>query len=235
MNYLALIPCWQRAERLEKVLGALARQHYSWDVHALCAIDTETDPQAKELVDVVNACPIADWERISNQIPLGDRFNLLAEAVTGLVGWDVLMILGSDNVVSHNFLEACTDHLIGPDWYRDFWGWQDFYMYEPTRLVHWPGYTGLRKGESIGAGRCLTRDTVETLQFKLYPDGVNRSIDKAQAEMLEDAGISHSSGPLPERVYLVDCKDAHSITPLKNFDPKRITDVQIPESIKKWL
>lgn len=56
------------------------------------------------------------------------------------------------------------------------------------RGCHWPGYTGDRKGESIGIGRIITGKILEKIDWKPFDDHLTHSLDYSMINRVNKAG-----------------------------------------------
>ena len=198
--------------------------------------------------EIVLACALspddphyADNERTANRFaalsivvpnkPLSTKSNTLARSGKQL-DWDYWMVLGSDDVVGPGFFDSYDFDA------HEAWGWKDLYMYEPTTdtFCHWHGYTDYRRGKmSVGAGRVVSRDIMERLHWMPHRDGLDRNLDSSMSARLKQKGVTMGLGPLPDDVYMVDCKDDVSITPMSAFDPAAMTAMPVPSCLRRYL
>ena len=91
---------------------------------------------------------------------------------------DAVMIVGSDDLVTPKYIEACkyliskgADLVYLPGCYfyctktkRMFWGW----------------------AERLGLGRCVSRSLLNRLDWKLWPDGLNSGLDGAMWDRINE-------------------------------------------------
>lgn len=115
--------------------------------------------------------------------PLGQKFNAgmkwFQEQEVGYV-----MILGSDDLVSPNLMGAYLPHFENQ---TDIIGLLDLYFLNvPTaQLVYFPGYQDHRKGQTLGAGRCLSRRCLNLLNWQPWESHLNASLDHSMTQKLK--------------------------------------------------
>lgn len=59
-----------------------------------------------------------------------------------------------------------------------------------VRLVYWPGYQGSRADETIGIGRMLSRQLLDSIGWKPFHDDKNSSLDRSMKEKAAAVGVS---------------------------------------------
>ncbi len=222
------VKAWQRPKVLDSTLRSIRNAEANSEHEVLIHVAvSEDDPHA---VAVMQACDKHRTEvRFIANRPLSTKANVLSKW-SSFFDYDFWMVLGSDDIVSPNFFDAY-------DWRQECWGWSYLYLYEPTlaQFVYWPGYDPKRRNESIGAGRALSRSIMERLNFMPYADGLDRNLDRSLTQRLADFGVTMPHSKLPDGVYLVDCKDEVSVTPMEAFPQEVLEARQIPECLKEYL
>lgn len=131
---------------------------------------------------------------------------------------DYVMILGSDDYVSPNLIEAYLPHFTSQ---TDIIGLLDLYFLNiPTaQMVYFPGYQDHRTGQTLGAGRCLSRQCLNLLQWTPWEDPINASLDHAMTQklktlMLHHAELTESHFSMKDsNIAVVDIKTGTNITP----------------------
>ena len=83
-----------------------------------------------------------------------------------------LLAMGSDDLVTGPWVDRCmkaTTRL----------GLLDMYLLRRKTWegLHWPGYVGVRAGESVGAHRFFPRALLDQLNWELWPPGLNCNLD----------------------------------------------------------
>lgn len=89
---------------------------------------------------------------------------------------DSVTILGSDDLLSARAVDRLLSAMEAG---APFAGLSGCYVWRPAdeRFVHWPGYRGVRAGEPIGTGRTFSRALLDELEWKLWPEKADRSLD----------------------------------------------------------
>ena len=143
--------------------------------------------------------------------PLGRKWNDTIKYAYDL-GFDYFIMLGSDDwmtLPTYLFIKEQIKHY-------DLIGFQDIYFEQEGDCYYWGGYQDQRRGEPGGAGRTITRNGIEKLDFNLWENAGQRGLD----------GYFWSrSGHLNRKVfnlkkeglYLADIKDGKGLTPLKSI------------------
>ncbi len=144
--------------------------------------------------------------------PVGKKWNY-ALAYLKKLKFDVVMILGSDDLITPQFVLKGLSVL--QEGY-DITGVKDMYVLnsEDGEMVFWEGYAAARKGVSIGAGRMLTRELVEKANYKLWDDGLNCSLDGSTMRILSTIeGVREDNFECSERdkVLVIDVKSPVNI------------------------
>lgn len=133
----------------------------------------------------------AGWSYVEHaNMPLGAKWNATLPGVR-TADADAVLIVGSDDLVNAAVVRGYAEALKEGGRYL---GLLDLYFLDqPTgRMLHWRGYTGQREGETAGLGRCIHRDYLEFVGWKLWRDelefGLDRSMHERLAPLLTDAG-----------------------------------------------
>lgn len=220
-NICVMAPAWGRPETLKKAV-------HSWFAAGAAEVVVVASQDDPLLPDVYAAAQMA-WISLAENRPLSNKWNSGVYTAMDACMWDYLCVLGSDDIVSPNFFEAYPWGSIG-----QCFGWADCYFHGDGSLYHWRGY-GSRRLESIGAGRVYSRRLCERLRGRLWPPGLDRSLDYGQRQMLAEEGVDIPYESLPEGVYLVDVKDELSVSKLSDYRPKDLEKVEVPECLKTYL
>lgn len=228
MSLCININVWRRPHVFRNVLASIRAQVDAPKIEILCAVS----PDDPDLLTNERSCYEFGAIPVSTpNLPLSNKANALT-LESRKYEFDYLMKLGSDDVLSPNFVSSTLEHADG----GYGWGWADCYFWGPIekRLYYWPGY-GKRRQESIGAGRVVRRDVLEMLNWQTHEFGLSRNLDKSFTDRLASVGVSLSFGHLPANVYIVDCKDEVSITPMEAFEKGSLVEVSVPECLKEYL
>lgn len=100
---------------------------------------------------------------------------------------DACLFVGSSDWLSDTWLEYIEPN-IGK---YDIIGKPDFYLLDigdTYRLCHWHGYVGERSGEPIGIGRVLSSRILNSIDWKPFDDGLNKSLDFSMYNKCLSAG-----------------------------------------------
>lgn len=129
------------------------------------------------------------------------------------------MILGSDDLVSGHFFDLYT---LPFEQEVDYIGNLDLYFFDQKRdeMWYWPGYTGSRQGESVGAGRTLSRKLLDQVAWRLWADKRKCTLDSSMSDRLRTQGRSFSRETLrlaDSDHYLVDVKSSVNLTGILPF------------------
>jgi hypothetical protein len=112
-----------------------------------------------------------------------------------------LLILGSDDIFSKNLIDA---YLVKD---RPYIGLKDATAMSLVNgnVKHFEGYTdALRRGESVGSGRMITKEVVNKAGYKLFKP-LNKGLDLSMTQRLSEIGYSNhliTTGLTPLRIGL---------------------------------
>jgi hypothetical protein len=138
-------------------------------------------------------------------LPLGKKWNAGLKYCQQL-NFDFLLALGSDDIISTSALDVYKRYA---DEGYEYIGWKDFYLINTEKKImkYWKGYEGKRSGESVGAGRLISRNILEQLDFKLWNDNKNKGLDGTFTKRINS--VKHKSISVSARnnlVFMVDLK-----------------------------
>ena len=126
---------------------------------------------------------------------------------------DAFLILGSDDMIKGS--ENYKTYLLQG---YEFIGITDIYVQDlkTGERIHWEGYTNHRRGESAGAGRCLSRSLMDKLDWLLWTGDINSGLDFCLTKRLEK--VNYKSITInSSMVEITDLKDKYSVTPFHRF------------------
>lgn len=149
--------------------------------------------------------------------PLGMKWNN-GLAFCQQLEFEHLLIMGSDDLISANVV---TKYLNQGDKQGGYQGLLDMYIYDVVsrRLVYWPGYTGVRAGQSIGLGRFLTRNILDAMDWSLWAPNLDRGLDRSMSQKLSRLGVEeHSYSILNINAIALDIKTATNVSKFEDFD-----------------
>ena len=216
---VALVPLWRRHELARIVLSRLHRQ----GIPVVC-VGSEGETSER----LARECG-ADYIEADNS-PLGGKFNAgLAHARRAEP--DAVLVLGSDNLVTDEYLAALR-RLVAAG--HDYIGLRDGYVYEHEwdHLVHWPGYIGIREGEPLGSGRCFSRQLLDRLNWELWDDLAERGLDWTTTARMSEVGIRPHLVSMDTQIAHLGVRMLESLSGVPNGDektPELVDDLFGPE------
>ncbi len=115
--------------------------------------------------------------------PLGAKWNAGMDSLRAL-DVDGVLVLGSDDLINEGLLSAWRTELKAG---TPLAGLLDLFVVRrgDSRALYWPGYPeGPRFGETVGAGRLLSAELLDRVDWRPWPDEVNRRLDGAMMTRL---------------------------------------------------
>ena len=148
------------------------------------------------------------WVECPNE--LGQKFNATTEAAWKW-GADYAVILGSDDVVSPKLGDIYLERFEKGFTYM---GLRGCHMAEPVsrRALYLSGHASkLRIGETVGAGRTVSRKVLDVVEGRPWPDKLSRGADFRMTMRLQGKGIAGvdsviETGDIGDDAFLVDVK-----------------------------
>lgn len=155
------------------------------------------------------------WVNYPNK-PLSNKWNAtLNKAIQE--GFDYALILGSDDIIDNDFLRSSVLNVLD----MGYVGVSDFYLVNTNNLSmkKWIGYQNDRKGESIGAGRMIDLDILQSKGFKggLWEEGLNKGLDASMTNTLKGFGMECSVTSCNDTGVLIDVKSDTNIWSYESF------------------
>ena len=164
---------WQRPEVFDIYAEGINRLRKKFDIMPL-AVGSE-GKVSEDLCRKHKFMYIEHYNR-----PLGKKF---AEGLRCFKNTDVdyVMIMGSDDLISDNLMEAYMPHMENRE---QVIGILDIYYYDLSEgdLCYWPGF-GLkdidkkREGEPMGMARCLSRELLDKMGWNVWNEKINKGLD----------------------------------------------------------
>ena len=172
-----------------------------------------------------------------NNSPLSNKWNY-GSSLCRDIDFDYIIILGSDDIIDESLLRKY--HSFMMDDY-DYIGINDMYVYntEDNRLYYWGGYTKLsnRFGETLGLGRCLSKKLVESLDYQLWINGLDKGLDSSmetKIKKLNDVKIINFQSK--DYGFACDIKSNINITKFNTFRSKPVNiDLMNEELYQKLI
>ena len=124
-----------------------------------------------------------------------------------------IMILGSDDFVSNDFIKFCME--FSED--KDFTGCNDVYMYgaHPRRRGWREFFYFAYDGYLVGPGRCYSKRIVEMMNWHPWSDVRNSGLDGSIAKSVRTLGSTVRRGSFvmkDENLFMVDIKTVGNIS-----------------------
>lgn len=138
---------------------------------------------------------------------LGSKFNAATEAAWRW-GADFVLVLGSDDLLSPALADVYAEHFNDRTTYL---GLKGCFMVEPAtrRALLLKGHANPKRfGETIGAGRLLSRRLLDKVQGRPWPNGLKRGADLMMTIRLFTLGVA---GP----DVILDSDDTHFLLDVK--------------------
>lgn len=196
---------WQRPE-VFKIFG----EHYQKLGLDVICVGSEGS-KSKKLVESYGFIYL---ERPNN--PLGAKMNAtITEAMKR--GYTHIICVGSDDLITKDLVDEYLK-LIKEGYH--FIGLLDFYFYEleSGKAIYWGGYNDKRIGKTIGAGRVLSAEIINSLGGKVWNDNDNRYLDKGMQERLSVSNLPQKVFKLKDKgMIAVDLKSSDNITPFAKW------------------
>jgi len=169
MKFVVLTCLWGRLPLADYVLGCFARHRVAGVNLDLLAVGSEGEASRS----VVQRHGFRYLEHFNQ--PLGSKWNAGLAACRGLDA-DAVVIVGSDDILNRQYFETA-ERVMGA---VDYFGLLDLWFWDlPTgRFGHWGGFANSRRGEPIGLGRCLSRDLLDRLGWRLWEPRRKEALDR---------------------------------------------------------
>jgi len=119
-----------------------------------------------------------------DNLPLGAKFNAGLTLARSLET-EAVLIAGSDDLADVQLLERYRCGLVEG---ARFMGLRDMYFLDlrTRRLCFWPGYKpGPRYGDTLGFGRLIHRELLDTLDWQLWDDALSKGLDASMSARLQ--------------------------------------------------
>ena len=204
---IVFTPVWGRHEILKLwALGVdrLMHQTPQIEIEALCVVSNKED---KDLVLSLGL----EWVECENK-PLGKKHNAGLEALRGRK-FDYILQLGSDDLASNNYLNYALPAMVAG---LDIFGVSALYFCEPKTEKACRFELSTQANKLIGAGRFISHRAIKALDYKLWPDDVNKGLDMtSQANLSAKGFVPHIINTTD--ICILDVKSETNIWPYKTF------------------
>jgi len=164
--------------------------------------------------------------------PLGTKWNKGMEAFRDIPVTNI-MILGSDDFVSDEYIEHNLEFVEG----KDFCGCMDLYMFGANpRRRGWSGYFYFAyTGYLVGPGRVYSVELMDTLKWNPWGYARNTGLDGSIARNIKKSGMKIKAGSYrikDKGLFMVDIKTPGNISGIPG-GAKLVEDGDFVEDLKK--
>lgn len=163
---IGILPVLGRRPLLTLTIQRLLEKNGCWKV--ICVGDDSDDEKVCRDAG-------AEWVRCGNS-PLARKWNRGYHAAE-MYDPDYYLYVGSSDWLSDNWIPAMIEQGKG----ADMIGMCSMYLFDHRpdfrRLCYWPGYNGVRAGETIGIGRLLSARIMERMMYSPFDGKLNNSLD----------------------------------------------------------
>lgn len=178
---IVFTPIWGRHEIVRIWAKGVERIKRYWpeaiDIDVLCMVSTKEDEQ---LIKELGFRYV--W---AENKPLGKKHN---EGLKGLKDgdWDYILQLGSDDLITNDYLHYA---LYGMQCGYDLFGVDRLYFADYKTKQACKFDLSTQASVLVGAGRFISHKAVKKLNYKLWPDSVNRGLDMTSQANLATIGV----------------------------------------------
>lgn len=181
MKIIAVIPVHGRRPLIKQTIGRLLKKNRVYKV--ICVGDHPKDERECKAAG-------AEWVQFANK-PLGAKWNEGFVAAKRF-NPDGCLFVGSSDWISDNWLSVLGERLND----CDLIGLPGCYLMDVRttggrnayRACHWPGYIGLREGESIGIGRVISARILNKITWQPFDPKLDHSLDFSMIKKVHAAG-----------------------------------------------
>lgn len=164
---------------------------------------------------VKNAKALAKVENL----PLSTKWSTAISMLRN-IDFDFVIVLGSDDYISESLVKFVSDNISD----YDMIGFTDIYFQQNDEFFYWGGYTCSRIGEPIGAGRCYTKNFLDSINYEMYLSDANTGLDKMVYDEVVKFNPRIKIASIKENnLVLVDVKDGKGITPITSITNRVLT------------
>lgn len=173
----AVMPVKGREELLKHTIGRLKKQTYP--TMAICCGHTESEREVCEKAGAIFImCP--------EEIVLGDKWQRCVDRARELEDTEAVMVLGSSDWIEDMWVERMMNEPYGAVGTAGL-HFVDIGRNNLLSAYYWPGYTGNREGESIGAGRVIKKSVLDKVDWQLFDRSYDNSLDYSTTQILTAA------------------------------------------------
>lgn len=155
-----------------------------------------------------------EWTQADNK-PLSSKWQAGVNYLRDFkADYDAYIMLGSDDLIkgSNGYIKYLNEGY-------EFIGVGDCYIRELDSGLtkHWMGYTNHRKGETAGAGRCLSKSLMNKLNWVLWELPKDNGLDGELYYRINLVGAKCKT-VYSNEIKITDLKDENSLTPFSRFN-----------------
>lgn len=152
--------------------------------------------------------------------PLSAKMNATTRAAKGS---DYVICMGSDDILSPHLFKVYLEHM-GKG--VDLIGLEDLYFYDiaTKRSLYWAGYRGERKGKTTGVARCLSKKTMEMMDWHPWGSHLNRYLDASMDKHIKQIRLKKIINLKREGLMAVDVKNRNNLTKFDKWDNSEYID-----------
>jgi hypothetical protein len=193
---LVYLAVWKRPEITELCFRGIKRlqQHLDFSIQALAVISED------EMIPLCEKYGIA-WVMYKND-PLGEKKNFGLQAAKGF-DFDYLMEIGSDDLILNELLED----------YKNYIGKHEFFGISDCAYINSESGECRRliSKSTYGAGRMISRKSLEAANWVLWNDRLNRGLDNNSVFALQRKNIAYHRVKQGEFPCVIDVKSQQNI------------------------
>lgn len=203
INLLIYLAVWRRPEITELCFMGIERmrKHSLYNIQVLAVI---SEPEMIPLCNKYNV----KWI-VADNYPLGKKKNKgLKEASN--YDFDYLMEIGSDDLITNDLLDCYIPYFKK----FDFFGISDAVYIESENL-------SCRRltftKSTYGAGRCMSRNMLESMNWNIWDDNLQRGLDNNSTMRIETKGYKFNKIPPMDVPGLIDVKSQENLWKFNYF------------------
>lgn len=203
INLLVFVAVWKRPDITELCFMGIDRikKHPMYNIQALAVISE------KEMIPLCNKYKI-NWVMTENN-PLGRKKNYGLKQASN-IDFDYMLEIGSDDIITDDLLDQYLEYY---DKYEAF-GVQDICYVESVNLECRRFNSHL---STYGAGRVISRKVLESVEWRLWNDDINRGLDNDSIRKMKSANVNYFKVPPMDVPGVIDIKSDENIWKFNYF------------------
>lgn len=211
---------WQRPEVWDMFKQGVRRLRNQYD-----DVEVEVCVAGSEGYKSQNRCKEKwiHYVEIDNN-PLGRKMNA-ASLLAKKQGYDYCLLVGSDDIICNKLFDLYLD---SADEGIDYTYLMDGYFFDvrSKRALYWGGYIDKRKGDSLGAGRFLSKRLLDKLDWQMWYDvKLSGMLDSAMDEKMKEIEYTSKEIWLKKNdAILLDIKSSTNMTVFNRWQNSNYID-----------